>query len=146
MFNKLIAWVSAAGLWMVAASAHAHHSFAMFSMDKCQRVEGTVVDFKLSYPHAWLWVMTHQRDGQEETWAFEGGEPASLRLAGWTNKTLAKGQKVTVIFNPARDERQGGFLKRVRLPDGRVLGGAPAQLPNEPRDCDFSDVNTGTGK
>lgn len=118
--------------------AQAHHSFAMFSQNECKTVSGTIVKYQLTFPHAWLWIATVDDAGETSTWAFEGGEPASLRLSGWTTAVLKKGEKVAVIFNPTRDGSNAGFMKRIKLSSGVVLKGTDANLPSEPKDCDFN--------
>lgn len=141
MSNKSIKHVC---LWLACASlfafqpVQAHHSFAMFSQNECKTVSGTIIKYQLTFPHAWLWIATLDDTGNTSRWAFEGGEPASLRLSGWTAAVLKKGEKVTVIFNPAKDGSNAGFMKRIKLSSGAVLKGTDANLPTEPKDCDFN--------
>lgn len=143
MFGKrrILEWLTCASLLSVGfGTAEAHHSFAMFDQQKCQKISGAVVEFQLKYPHAWLWILTADGEGKGETWAFESGDPSSLRLRGWSTALLKKGEKVTVIFNPLKDGRAGGSLKRLQLANGQVLQGPYASLPGEPRDCSFEDA------
>lgn len=122
-----------------AQAAGAHHSFAMFDQSKCEVLAGQVVKFQLAYPHAWLWVMTSNAEGKSETWGFEGADPTSLRLRGWSNSTVKAGDKVQVSYSPLRDGRLGGSLAKLRLPDGQVLAGPNAGFKGGLKICDFPD-------
>lgn len=121
------------------ATAPAHHSFAMFDGEKCVILSGTVVKYAPGYPHVWLWVEVMKAGGTNETWGFEGADPSSLRLRGWSNALLKKGDKVDVAFNPIRDGRPGGSMKQVRLGSGQVLLGPGGPFPGKLKDCDFTN-------
>jgi hypothetical protein len=101
--------------------AHAHHSFAMFDQKQCQSVEGTVKKLQWAYPHIWLWIVADGADHSPILWGFEGGDPATLAVQGWTGESLKKGDKTTVFFNPLIDGRKGGSLRQVVLPGGKTL-------------------------
>jgi hypothetical protein len=106
---------------LLSNSAHAHHSFAMFDENLCLSVSGVVKKYKWAYPHMWLWVSSEDSDNKHVLWGFEGGDPASLAVNGWNAKVLKKGDKITVMFNPLRDGRQGGSLRQIVLPNGENL-------------------------
>lgn len=106
---------------LLSSPAMAHHSAAMFDDGVCRTLQGTVYKFAMNYPHARIWLNVAKPDGSAETWAFEGADPATLRVAGWTLDALKVGEKVTIVFNPLRDGRNGGRFRDVTLPDGRVM-------------------------
>lgn len=120
------------------ATVQAHHSFANFDQDKCGVLTGTVVKYTQSYPHVWLWIEVASAGGQSETWGFEGADPSSMKLRGWSAATLKKGQKIDITFNPLRDGRTGGSMKQVRLSNGEVLSGPQGNFPGESKYCDFA--------
>lgn len=131
-------WVASVGLFVGGmANVQAHHSFAMFDQDKCGVVTGTVVKYTQAYPHVWLWIEV-MNAGQNETWGFEGADPSSMKLRGWSTALLKKGEKVDVTFNPIRDGRTGGSMKQVRLSNGQVLAGPQGNFPGESKYCDFA--------
>lgn len=103
--------------------AYAHHSYAAFDQKICGAVEGVVKKWEFSYPHVWLWVTTKDSDGSDKLFGFEGSDPASLALYGWTPELLFKGDKVTVNYNPLRDGRNGGSVLSVVLPNGKRVEG-----------------------
>lgn len=119
--------------------AQAHHSSAMFDDGKCVTLSGTVRNSELKYPHSWVWLLVPNKKGAEEIWGFESADPATLRRDGWTTKTLKPGDKVSVVFSPLRDGRNGGSLHLVTTADGREfkLGFRPC-----PDDVKSSPANT----
>lgn len=120
----------------LTAPASAHHSFAMFDEGTCATIAGSVRKFTWAYPHMWLWLETARTaDGKPVLYGFEGGDPASLAVAGWKPDTVKKGDKVTVLFNPLRDGRKGGSLRQLTFADGKTLG---AQVSGSADDKYFS--------
>jgi hypothetical protein len=117
----------------VASSAWAHHSFAMFDLDKEATLEGAVKDVQWANPHVWLEVDVADGKGGTTKWSFEMGTTGMLTRAGWKSSTLKVGDRVKVVCNPLRSGDPSGRLVSVTLPDGRVLGpGGPAALPPKP--------------
>ena len=57
----------------VASSAWAHHSFAMFDLDKEVTLEGAVKDVQWANPHVWLEVDVADGNGGTTKWSFEMG-------------------------------------------------------------------------
>jgi hypothetical protein len=52
--------------------------------------------------------------------------PAShLAREGWRSSTLKKGDKITVVVYPLRNDEKGGQYISVTLPDGKKLGERP---------------------
>ena len=108
-------------LWTLPANAH--HSYAQFDQKICRTVEGTVKKWEFTYPHTWLWVTTKGADDSDVLFGFEGSDPASIAIFGWTPELLFKGDKVTVNYNPLRDGRNGGSIRSVVLPTGKKMEG-----------------------
>ena len=100
----------AAAMSAIALPALAHHSFAIFDQSKVNRVTGTVKDFELVNPHAWLHVVLVDDKGQTATWSFEGGSVAQLVALGWKKENFHAGDKVEVAFRPMKDGSRGGQL------------------------------------
>jgi hypothetical protein len=113
--------IAAVALASVAASAMAHHSFAMFNMKKDVTVKGTVTEFRWTNPHSWTHVDVAGANGSTENWVFEMTSPNNLVHAGWRRSSLKPGDPVTVVYHPLVNGKSGGALVKVTLPDGSVL-------------------------
>jgi hypothetical protein len=128
--------LAAAGV-ALAGPALAHHSFAMFDMGAEKSISGTVSDYQWTNPHTWIWVDVPTASGSEK-WGVEGMSPNFLERRGWSKRTIAIGDKVTVVVHPVKDGGHGGSFISVTLPDGKVMNmmgssaptyGAPAGPP-----------------
>jgi hypothetical protein len=122
MRRKLVAWAAGAAFMASGGAALAHHSFAMFDSDQSTTLQGTVKEFQWTNPHAWIFVMVPNQDGQLEQWAVEMGGPGQIARQGWTQKTLAPGMDVKVTIHPLRDGSNGGQFMGITLPDGTQMG------------------------
>jgi hypothetical protein len=124
----------AAALVLLLASLplFAHHSGAMFDRTKKVTVTGTVVKFQYVNPHSWIDVNVKSDDGTETIWAFEGGAPMQMRMAGLTPDILKAGDKVTITGHPLRDGRSAGAYIQIVLPDGSVRTTRPYGRPPGP--------------
>jgi hypothetical protein len=109
---------------LAAATAQAHHSFAMFNRDIEKVITGTVVRWAFNNPHTWLYVNVKNVDGTETLWSFEGSAPPSLLSRGITGKTFEPGDTITLMFCPLRDGRPGGGIGWARFADGSYVNPA----------------------
>jgi hypothetical protein len=128
--SKILSTLSAIVLIVVASSAWAHHSGAMFEPTKTIEFDGTVKEFQWTNPHSWLQILGADGKGGVEEWSLELGPLVGLARAGWKPRMLKPGDKVKVVFHPMRDGSRGGRLVTVTLPDSHVYngqGGAPAE-------------------
>ncbi len=135
-----------------ANNAGAHHSTAVFTMDKVVELRGVVVDFKLRSPHSSFVVDARTfADGQQgatvERWEIESEALPVLRTMGIDANTSKPGDAVRIMASPHRDasfkfahaqvlvaadSKEYGFAStnRVFSPSLRgVLGGGAAQAP-----------------
>jgi hypothetical protein len=122
MKRRLAYLAVGAALALSTGAAYAHHSFAMFDADQKTTLAGTVKEFQWTNPHAWIFVMVPNSDGQLEQWAVEMGGPGQIARQGWTAKTLAPGMDVKLTIHPLRDGSNGGQFVSATLPDGTELG------------------------
>jgi hypothetical protein len=99
----------------------AHHSYAMFDMEKTVALEATVVRFKWQNPHAFIEVDAASRAGPER-WAIEMTSPNNLAQEGWKRTSLKPGDRVTIWIHPLRTGARGASYVGVRLPNGSTLG------------------------
>lgn len=108
---------------LIAAPAMAHHSFAMFDLEKNVTIQGVVKEVQWANPHVWIQVLVPSAEGGQPTeWGVELGTTGMLQRTGWTRSTLKPGDKVTVVIHPLRSGRASGSLVTIDVPDGRTLG------------------------
>jgi hypothetical protein len=113
-----------------ATHAGAHHSGSMFDPSKSQTVQGTVQAFNWTNPHVNLLLVAAAEAGKpEQLWTLEASSPGVMGRSGWTKRSLNPGDHVTVTFSPLRDGGLGGSLRRVQLPDGKVLTWSTSYSP-----------------
>ena len=120
-FRTLLWAVTATLAWTASGVATAHHSYAMFDRARMLSVEGVVAKFEWVNPHAFVWVYVRKAGGGHDLFAFETDPVSRLVAEGWTQASLAAGDKVTVEYAPLRDGRPGGSLLRVKLSTGKTL-------------------------
>jgi hypothetical protein len=118
--RKTLIAVAALCIAGVAAPALAHHSFAMFALQEEKSLTGTVEKFEWTNPHTFIWL-TVAKGGATERWGIEGMSPNFLERRGWSKKTLAIGDKVTLTFHPLKDGSAGGSFVKVMLPNGKEM-------------------------
>ncbi len=120
--RSIAAAALAAGLTLSvgALPAQAHHSFAMFDMNKSSQLTGDLKDVSWTNPHIALVVVVPGENGQAAEWHFEAGPPAFMLRAGLKRDDLSSriGSKVTITFHPLKDGRTGGSLQAVKFNDG----------------------------
>ena len=104
-----------------AVPAFAHHSFAIFDQTKVLYTTGTVKEYELVNPHAWLHVNVAGKDGKTATWSFEAGSVAQLASLGWKPDSFRVGDKVEVGFRPMKDGSRGGQFMSAKLANGQKL-------------------------
>jgi len=118
---KLLAKLALAGIVLSPLPSLAHHSYAMFDMQKTVALQATVVRFKWQNPHAFIELDATSRGGTER-WAIEMTSPNNLAQEGWRRTSLKQGDRVTVWVHPLRTGARGGSYVGVRLPNGSTLG------------------------
>ena len=106
---------------LLAHPASAHHSFAMFDMNKRTTIEGTVKEFQLINPHSFIIVNIKDASGKDAEWWIETGHAVGLKRQGFTRTTIKPGDKASLIINPLRDGRPGGNLQQATI-NGQVVG------------------------
>ena len=110
---------------LAATSVFAHHSNSAFDGDKVTVLTGTVMEWKWTNPHVWIFLAVDDGKGGRVEWEIEGRPPGVLSRAGWSKTILKVGDTITVDFSPAKDGSHTGLTTRVTLADGTVLSNAP---------------------
>jgi hypothetical protein len=119
---------------LAGATAHAHHSFAMYDQTKQETYTGKLIRFIPGANHAQLLFEIVDSDGKPQTgadgkpitWGVELGPAAAIAKQGVTVESFPLGTVITVTLNPLRNGKtfgamaQGGRLIRcgVEIPKG----------------------------
>lgn len=107
---------------IMSARASGHHAFTpVYDEARTVTITGTVTEFKLINPHARISLDVVDKGGRHAPWLVEMAGLLSLARHGWTEKTVAVGQRVTVTGNPTHTGSRQLFFTRLTLPDGRQL-------------------------
>ena len=113
--------LAALALAAIAVPAAAHHSYAMFDMNKTVVLDASVTRFKWQNPHAFIEADVAV-NGNTEHWAIEMTSPNNLAQEGWKRSSLKQGDRVRIWVHPLRSGARGGSYAGVRLADGSTLG------------------------
>lgn len=127
---RMTAAVAGLALIAVPGVAPAHHSFAMFSLQKKVTLTGQVKDFQWKNPHSTLVVSVPGKDGATD-WYIEMQSVGRIARGGWRRDTIKAGDKVTVEAHPLKDGSNGAGFIAVTLPNGKRMGqtGGSADIP-----------------
>lgn len=116
---RIVAILVVASIGLVAAvSSFAHHSQSEFDFQQTVEVAGTVTNLEWKSPHAWLFVDAVDEAGEVVSWEFELPSPTTLMRRGWTRRSLAPGDIVTVTGAPARNHPGIAIARTVRDAEG----------------------------
>ena len=74
---------------LVAGSAFAHHSFAMFDRSKETTLVGVVQDFQWTNPHSWIELDVPNENGSIDKWSIELNSPNNSPRQGWHSTAQA---------------------------------------------------------
>lgn len=111
--------------FLVAVPLLAHHSFAMFEMDRDVSYTGTITEVKWQNPHTHFMLRVDPGPGippgDVGMWDVEGAAIAIMSRQGWSRTTLKPGDKVTLVGHPLRSGEKGMSLFYLVKPDGSHL-------------------------
>ena len=107
-----VTWVG-----VLAASALAHHSFAMYDLSVTKTFTGKLTRYVPGANHAQLIFQVLGPDGapviengKPLQWGVETGSAASLGRQGVSPKTFPEGTIITLTLHPLRDGRPFGAM------------------------------------
>ncbi len=104
-------WFSLLAMTVAAAPASAHHSFALFDVNKTVSVEGRVSSFEWSNPHSWIKLQVANGQNATDEWLIELPSAGSLAREGWNKNYIKVGERLILRVNPLKDGRKGGSLQ-----------------------------------
>ena len=126
-------------LWLVSATAGAHHSNAPhYDRERPIVIEGVVEEFEFVNPHAFLHILAENENGESVVWACEMQTANTLRRQGWTEERFVPGQAVTVNGIAARRDPLGCSFTSAELTDGTTIARSGAVVP--PPDDESEDA------
>ena len=118
----LIRCLSASLLLTCGAAAWAHHSFAMYDMQKQVEVKGTVKEFRFVNPHSSIVLSVKGHAGKSSDYRIEtNGSFYLAKNQGWKRDSLKPGDVIVALVRPLRDGSTGGDLIKVTRSDGSEL-------------------------
>ena len=94
-----------------AAPAAAHHSFALFDVNKTVSIEGKVSSFEWSNPHSWIKLDVVGDKDVAGQWLIELPGAGALAREGWNKNYIKVGERLILRVNPLKDGRKGGSLQ-----------------------------------
>jgi hypothetical protein len=117
-FLRVCRVIILAGAIVTGVSIQAHHSFATYYFeDQSVSIEGTLDTFEYRAPHAWVYVIAPDTEGQPRRFAAEWANPTRLRGDGITRDTLKAGDHVVITGSPGRVPTEYKIhLKGIRRP------------------------------
>ena len=117
--------VALLGFSLASASVAAHHSFAMFEMDKDVEYSGVVSEWKWQNPHVHFIVDIAQKPGVDPKmvgrWDVEGGSVNIMTRQGWTRASYKAGDPIKLVGHPMKDGSKGISLFYAIKSDGTRL-------------------------
>ena len=114
------------GLLISTGPLAAHHSFAAeYDAAKPVTLKGVVTKLEWTNPHARFYVDVKDEKGGVTNWNLELASPNVLTRQGWSRKTLAVGDVITIEGSLAKDGSKMANARVVTLGDGkRVFAGS----------------------
>lgn len=113
---SLLVWFA-----VMPAPAWAHHSMAMYDLQKNVTITGIVARIELKNPHSLFYITITDMDGKPVEWMLECQPLATLSEYGWSHTTMKVGDKVTAVGSPARNGKPSMLVRAIQLPDGRSI-------------------------
>ena len=110
------------GLFLVAAPAFSHHSFAAeFDGTQPVTLRGTITKIEWANPHGWIYVDVKGGDGKTVNWAVETAPPNALIRRGVRSSDFPVGTEITVNGYRAKNGAAKANASTLTLPGGREL-------------------------
>ena len=99
-------------LLVLAAPVHAHHSAAAFDTRQEVKVTGTITEYSFRNPHIYLILQVKKADGSVVAMEVEAGAASVLNPLGFNRDSVAVGDVVTIVGNPAQSKPDTLMLGR----------------------------------
>ena len=103
MIDRRIVLGGIAAVALSGGAAQAHHGWA-WAEESNFELTGVIKSAKLGNPHGLLKVAA-KKDGKDEEWTVEVGQPWRNERAGLKDSMLVKGVELTIQGNRAKDQK-----------------------------------------
>lgn len=103
MIDRRVVLYGLAGLALTTGAAQAHHGWA-WAEESNFELTGVIKSARLGNPHGILKVNA-KKDGKDEEWTVEVGQPWRNERAGLKDSMLVKGVELTIRGNRAKDPK-----------------------------------------
>lgn len=114
--------IVAAGSFLAAAPAFAHHAFAAeYDGNQPIVLKGSLTKVEWTNPHGWIYVDVKDESGKVQNWAIEFGSPNAMLRRGLRRTDFPEGIQVIVKGYRAKNGTLTINGTSVKLPDGRNL-------------------------
>jgi hypothetical protein len=94
----------------LAAPVLAHHSAAAYDTQQEIKVTGTVTEYTFRNPHVYMTLQVKKADGSTAPMEVEAGAASVLNPLGFKRDSVAVGDLVTIVGNPARSNPDKSML------------------------------------
>ncbi len=121
-----------AGAAGVVSSAHAHHGFGTFDLQKDLTITGIVTKIDFVNPHSWLYLAAVDENGQEANWRCEMRGATVLRRSGWSPEMFANGERVTISGSPDRNDARSCYVSTITWANGTSMNRYGQREKTEP--------------
>ena len=110
---------------LVALSASAHHSFAIFDHTQTLTLQGKVASFQWTNPHGYLALDITDGPKKNEHYTIELTSINMLRRAGWKSSDVQAGDAVTAVIDWVEKGTAPDSLVASKIVDGKVVRSRP---------------------
>ena len=110
---------------LMAPNAFSHHSDAALDLNTILTMTGSVTDYSLRNPHAYVTVAVTGENNSVVEWDIQMASAITMRRLGWNQDSLAIGEIVNVGLYPALDGRSYGLLTSISRENGEALVASP---------------------
>ena len=109
------------GLGLQSTTILAHHSTAMYNMNRPVTVTGVVKRFEWTNPHAFIFLDVMDEKGNAVEWEVEMMSLNHLRGYGWTRNTVKAGDLISCTGGAAKSGAASMISSYMKLADGRMI-------------------------
>lgn len=99
----------------------AHHSFAMFEMNKTVEFKGTVVEYRWENPHTHI-IVRVPSGPEKGVWDIECQSVNIMERQGWNRITYKAGDPIDAFAHPMKDGSKGASIFYVVKDGHRMYG------------------------
>jgi hypothetical protein len=113
--------VAGAALLFGPRDVVAHHGAATFDTTNEVTLKGAVTEWDWLNPHCILRFDVKAPDGTVTNWSVATSNVADVSKRGWTRRSFAPGDAITVTIQPAKSGAPVGMIRNVITANGTKL-------------------------